>query len=99
MGKGRRTVGANTTLQIRNLGKGGVLAAGAEKVTQSTAVDTAVAALVEELESFAVVGRGLGGVITHCSVFGCFRRWLAKLTRVWLRGRRGWYGVRQGKKM
>jgi len=64
------TVISNTPLQIRNLGEGGVLATRAQQVTQGAAVDTAVAALVKELEGFAVVGRGLVHVIHGCRVDG-----------------------------
>ena len=58
-----RTVVANTALQVANLSKCRVLSTCAQKVAQCAAVDTAVAALVEELESFAVVGGGLVAVI------------------------------------
>ena len=64
---GMRTVCANTTLQIGNLSQCRVLSTCAEKVAQCAAVDTAVAALVKELESFAVVGGGLIIVIHGCS--------------------------------
>ena len=68
-----RTVGTHTTLEIANLGEGGILPARAQQVAQRAAVHAAVAALVEELEGFAVVGRGLVVVIHCCSlhVFPC----------------------------
>jgi hypothetical protein len=65
---GGRTVVANTTLQVANLSKCRVLSTCAQKVAQCAAVDTAVAALVEELEGFAVVCGGLVAVIHCCSV-------------------------------
>jgi hypothetical protein len=58
----RHTVCADAALQIRDLSERGVLAAGAQQIAESAAVDAAVAALVEELEGFAVVGGGLLGV-------------------------------------
>ena len=58
-----RTISANTTLQIRNLSERRVLAACAQQVAEGSAVNAAVASLVEELEGFAVVGRGLVLVI------------------------------------
>ena len=61
-----RTVCTNTTLEVGDFSQCRVLATCAEKVAQCAAVDTAVAALVEELESFAVVCGGLVTVI-HCS--------------------------------
>jgi hypothetical protein len=64
----KRTVGANTTLQVANLSKGRVLSTCAQEVAQCAAVDTAVAALVEELEGFAVVCGGRVAVIHCCSV-------------------------------
>jgi hypothetical protein len=62
------TVCANAALQVANLSERGVLPACAQQVAERGAVDFAVAALVEELEGFAVVGRGLGGVIHCCSL-------------------------------
>ena len=63
MGGGGRTIRADAALEVCNLCQRGVLPAGAEEVAQGAAVDAAVAALVEELEGFAVVGRGLVAVI------------------------------------
>lgn len=55
--KGRElTVCAEAALEIGNLSERRVLAAGAQQVAQRGAVDAPVAALVEELEGFAVVG-------------------------------------------
>jgi hypothetical protein len=65
---GERTVGAYTTLQVTNFSKCRVLSTCAQKIAQCAAVDTAVAALVEELEGFAVVCGGLVTVIHCCSV-------------------------------
>jgi len=64
------TVCADTTLQIANLGERGVLPAGAQQVAQGALFDAAVAALVEELEGFAVVGGGLV-VVIHCCSLRC----------------------------
>jgi hypothetical protein len=69
VGAERRTVCADAALEIANLSQRGVLAAGAQQVAERAAVDAAVAALVEELERFAVVCRGLVAVIHGCS--GC----------------------------
>jgi hypothetical protein len=63
-----RTVCAHAALQIANLSQRRVLATCAQQVAQRAAVYTAVAALVEQLERFAVVGRGLIAVIHCCSV-------------------------------
>jgi hypothetical protein len=60
-----RTVGAHTALEVCDLSQCGVLSAGAQQVAQRAAVDAPVAALVEELEGFAVVGGGLV-VVIHC---------------------------------
>ena len=65
IGAERRTVGAHTALEVCDLGQCGVLSAGAQQVAQRAAVDAPVAALVEELEGFAVVGGGLV-VVIHC---------------------------------
>jgi hypothetical protein len=65
---GRRTVCANTALEIANLSQCRVLPTCAQQVTERRAVDTAVAALVEELERLAVVGGSLVAVIHCCSV-------------------------------
>lgn len=63
-----RTVCANAALQIRNLSKCWVLSACSQKIAERAAVNSAVAALVEELESFAVVCGGLVAVIHCCPV-------------------------------
>jgi hypothetical protein len=66
----RRTVSAYTALEIRDLSECRVLSACAQQVAEGTAVDAPVAALVEELECFAVVGGGLMVVIHYvlCTV-------------------------------
>lgn len=58
----KRTITADRSLQITNLGERGVLAAGAQEVAERVKGDAAVAALVEEGESFFVVCGGLVGV-------------------------------------
>ena len=63
-----RTVCADAALKLGDFGEGGTLTAGAEEVAQGASLDAAVAALVEELEGFAVVGGGLVVVIHCCSV-------------------------------
>ena len=63
-----RTVCANAALQIPNLSERRVLSTCAQQIAKRTAVDTAVAALVKELECFAVVCRGLIAVIHCCSL-------------------------------
>lgn len=62
-----RTVCANAALEVGNLSERRVLPTCAQQVAQRAAVDTAVAALVEELEGFAVVCGGLVAVIHCCS--------------------------------
>lgn len=64
-GRGERTIGAYTALQVCDLSQRGVLSACAQQVAQGATVNAPVAALVEELESFAVVGGGLV-VVIHC---------------------------------
>jgi hypothetical protein len=71
IGAGRRTVGAHTALEVCDLSQCGVLSAGAQQVAQRAAVDAPVAALVEELEGFAVVGGGLV-VVIHCVRLSAF---------------------------
>lgn len=61
-----RTVCAHAPLQIRNLRQRRILPARPEEISQGGAIHAAVAALVEELEGFAVVGGGLLGVRIHC---------------------------------
>lgn len=65
---GERTVRAYTALEIADLSERGVLPTCAQEVAEGAAVDAPVAALVEELEGFAVVGGGLGVVIHCCSL-------------------------------
>jgi hypothetical protein len=77
------TVCANTALEIGNLSQCRVLSTCAEEVTQRTAVDTAVATLVEELESFAVVGGGLMTVIHGCSSLVLFKSLMVGLLGCW----------------
>lgn len=56
---GRLTVTTSLLLEVPDLGHGRVLAAGAEEVAELVERNAAIAALVEELEGFPVVGRGL----------------------------------------
>jgi hypothetical protein len=68
-----RTVCSNAPLEIGNLSERRVLAAGAEEVAECAALDAPVASLVEELEGFAVVCRGL--VVHVCLVWGLCVIW------------------------
>lgn len=61
----RRTVSAYAALEVRDLSQSRVLSACAQQVAEGAAVNTPIAALVEELERFAVVGGGLV-VVIHC---------------------------------
>lgn len=88
------TVCADAALQVGNLGQRGVLSAGAQQVAQRSAVNAAVAALVEELEGFAVVGRGLVAVIHCCSL--CVDASVAGERSENRRGRVGRIGVTRG---
>lgn len=71
-----RTVCANAALEIRDLSERRVLSTGAQQVAEGRAVDAAVAALVEELEGFAVVGGGLVvvSVVVHADAVRFRRR-------------------------
>jgi hypothetical protein len=73
MGERERTVCSDAPLEIGNLSERRVLAAGAEEVAECAALDAPVASLVEELEGFAVVCRGL--VVHVCLVRGLCVIW------------------------
>lgn len=53
------TVTTNGLLEVANLRKRGILAAGAQQVAQQITGDTAGTAAVEQGEGFLVVGRSL----------------------------------------
>ena len=66
----KRTVCAHAPLQIRDLRQRRILPARPEEISQGGAIHAAVAALVEELEGFAVVGGGLLGVRMRIRIHG-----------------------------